>query len=88
MNEVLFISALAFDSLGHLLICQMPLMKLFAFGLIFICFLVILWEQNACLTHPDRSAMAGLPLQKILHPKGSPAGKAHEQMLSLATMHC
>lgn len=62
MKEVLFISALAFDSLGHLLICQMPLMKLFAFGLIFICFLVILREQNVCLTHPDRSAMAGLLL--------------------------
>lgn len=62
MNEVLLVSALGFDSLGHLLICQMTLMKLFAFGLIFICFLVILREQNACLTHPDRSAMAGLLL--------------------------
>lgn len=86
MNEVLFISALAFDSLGHLLICQMPLMKLFAFGLMFICFLALLREQNACLTHPDRSAVAGLLLQKILHPKA--LLQAQEQMLSLATMHC
>lgn len=79
MNEVLFVSALAFDSLGHLLICQMPLMKLFALCLMFICFLR---ERNACLTHPDRSAMAGLLLQKMFHPEGcsSPVGKAQEQM--------
>lgn len=62
MNEVLIVSALALNSLGQLLICQMPFVKMFAFSFIFICFLVILREQNACLTHPDRSAMAGLLL--------------------------
>lgn len=77
MVEVLFVSAFAFDSLGHLRIFQKLLIKMFAFYLIFICFLVVLREQNACLTHPDRSAMAGLLLWKIRHPKGcsSPAGR-------------
>lgn len=55
LNEVLFVSALAFDSFEHLLICRMPLMKMFPFGLIFVCFLA-LREQIACLTHPDRWA--------------------------------
>ena len=75
MNEVQFVPAPLLIPGGS--ICQVSFMKIFAFCSIFVCFLVVLGERNACLTPPDRSAVAGRLLQKILHLKGyrSPTGK-------------
>lgn len=77
------------DFSGHLLIHQMPSMKMLAFPLTLCLYLLSLGRRMTSLALSDRSTMACLLWQKIFLPKGfaSPAEKAHEKMLSSAAMH-